>query len=193
MPIERAPIDLRAVIEHVVDEALVSASDGRIETTLEGDLRGAWDASRLEQLFSNLLVNALRHGAPDAPVVLRAVGSGDHVTFTLTNGGAIASALLPNLFDPFRSDRTRRAGTVGLGLGLYIVQQIVVAHGGSIEVRSNEAEGTTFRVVLLRDAGATSVAAPGSGDPLAGLATSRFAPESIERSEVRREALRDST
>jgi signal transduction histidine kinase len=104
---------------------------------------------RLEQVFSNLLGNAVRHGAPGSIAVTLRGGDSDCVEFTVHNAGAIPEDVVNNIFDPFRSSE-RRARAEGLGLGLYIVRQIVLAHGGSIEVTSTQEAGTTFRVALAR-------------------------------------------
>jgi phosphoserine phosphatase RsbU/P len=92
--------------------------------------------------------NALQHGDEARPVEL-SVRQEDHesVLAVHNQGVPIPESLLPHIFDPFRrATDSRRSG--GLGLGLYIVQQIVLAHGGTIAVRSTEAEGTTFTVRL---------------------------------------------
>jgi signal transduction histidine kinase len=81
------------------------------------------------------------------PVRVRVDGTrGDSVELSVQNGGAIAPEILPHLFEPFRRGNHRREG---LGLGLYIVQQIAIAHQGSIEAKSSE-DGTSFRVSIPR-------------------------------------------
>src|SRR5205085_6227526 len=100
-----------------------------------GDRTGNWDGERLAQVVSNLLGNALQHGA--ATGVVRVVIDGtrtDAVLIRVENSGTIPPDLLPQLFDPFRRAQRQAGRTEGLGLGLYIVQQIVLAHGGSVDV-----------------------------------------------------------
>jgi signal transduction histidine kinase len=73
------------------------------------------------------------------------------VTLRVHNGGAIEASVLPTLFDPFRgSSRVRPDASRGLGLGLFIVQEIARAHGGTVDVSSSVSEGTTFLVRLPR-------------------------------------------
>jgi signal transduction histidine kinase len=115
---------------------------------VEGDLWGDWDPDRMAQVISNLAGNGLHHGDGEVSVLLR--GEPEVVVFQTRNGGPpIPREVLPHVFEPGRRGDARSGG---LGLGLFIVQQIVLAHGGSIEVRSSEADGTVFTVVLPRKA-----------------------------------------
>lgn len=150
IPIERANVDLVTVVRKVVSEQEATTPGREIIVHHAGDGTGDWDGTRLAQVVSNLVGNALRHGSPDAPVRVELEDGGNQVCLSVQNGGAINPSLLPHIFDPFRSSEDKRARSEGLGLGLYIVRQIVIAHGGRIEVRSNEAEGTTFQVWLPR-------------------------------------------
>jgi signal transduction histidine kinase len=147
------PTALDAVVRDVVDELVRAVSDASIEVVASGDLAGAWDPDRLAQVFSNLIGNAVRH-RKDAPVRVRLVGTApDRVVATVHNAGAIAPALLPVVFEPFRATGARpEAGASGLGLGLYITRAIVEAHGGSVTVAAAEGAGTTFTVTLPRAA-----------------------------------------
>lgn len=112
---------------------------------------GEWDGARLEQVLSNLVGNAVRHGTPDTPIAVTLTPHEKDVTLLVHNSGHVSPELLPLLFEPFHSSSNRaRSRTEGLGLGLYIVQQIVFAHGGDVEVKSTLAEGTTFCVTLPR-------------------------------------------
>jgi len=95
-------------------------------------------------VFSNLIGNALHHGVESAPVKIRCDGRDPtHVAISVHNAGVVSSEVLPVLFEPFRGN-ARYQRTRGLGLGLFITQQIVNAHGGTIEVASEEATGTPF-------------------------------------------------
>lgn len=144
--------DLGELVEQALSELELANPDWKTTCETIGDPRGSWDSDRLLQVISNLVANAGQHGSPAKPVALRLDGSSpDSVRLEVHNDGAIPEALLPQLFDPFRKSRDRRSPSRGLGLGLYIVREIVRAHGGAVQVSSSEAAGTTFSVVLPRN------------------------------------------
>jgi two-component system sensor histidine kinase/response regulator len=157
IPIERAFVDLNDVVIKVLGE-FESTYPARVAPFQpQKDSAGLWDGSRLGQVVANLVGNALRHGAPDVPVTVTIENDEETVRLTVKNGGTIAADVRDRLFDPFRSTQeSRTARAEGLGLGLYIVHQLVVAHGGDVEVTSTEAEGTCFSVTLPRGAPASS-------------------------------------
>jgi signal transduction histidine kinase/CheY-like chemotaxis protein len=150
IPITRGLADLGTICAHVVDELTVTNPERSIEAKYSGDLRSMWDGDRLAQVFSNLLGNALAYGKRDGPVRVTLTAVDAEVRCVVHNQGSpVPAELLPNLFDPFRrAAHAKIAGTQGLGLGLFISDQIVRAHGGSISVTSNETEGTMFEVIL---------------------------------------------
>jgi signal transduction histidine kinase len=116
-------------------------------------LRGWWDRSRLAQVASNLVGNALTHGNPQAAVTLTIEDCGETVELAVHNyGPVISEEQRATLFEPFRRGASARSGTRGLGLGLFIARQLVVAHGGTIDLRSSTEEGTTFTARLPRGA-----------------------------------------
>jgi len=148
IPLSRQAVDLATLCREIIDEVQAAYPAARIEIHLEGELGGSWDRARVEQALSNLVVNAIQHGTGD--VVLTLSGRArDHVVVTVRNDGpAIPAEQLPNLFDAFhRGDRS----PAGLGLGLFIVREIVRAHEGMIDVASSSSEGTTFRMRLPRE------------------------------------------
>lgn len=101
-------------------------------------------------MASNLVGNALQHGDDGDPVEVLLDGrSGELVVLSVRNTGSIAPDVLPHVFDPFRRGQQLGPHT-GLGLGLYIVQQIVHAHRGWIEVESGVTKHTVFRVSVPR-------------------------------------------
>jgi two-component system, sensor histidine kinase and response regulator len=154
IPIRREPADLGTVIERAVQEHSVEAPQCQIELSREGDLIGSWDAGRLAQLGSNLIGNALQHGQPDHPVQVRLDGTlAEAVVLTVANTGRIAPELLPHLFDPFRGGQRQLGQSGGLGLGLYIVRQIVLAHQGRVDVLAEDANRVRMRVTLPRAGG----------------------------------------
>ncbi len=157
IPLTREPTDLRLVCEHAIEELATAHPESSIELTATGNAQGSWDPDRLAQVFSNLVGNALTYGRGDRPVRVRLDGTDVEVRFTVHNEGTVIPPdLLPNLFDPFRrSDHARTKSTQGLGLGLFISRQIVMAHGGAITVQSNEHSGTLFTVVLPKQGPST--------------------------------------
>jgi two-component system sensor histidine kinase/response regulator len=151
--IERHPVNFRAFADKVFDELRV-AFPGRALVVEYGEeagcpLSGRWDEQRLGQVLANLVGNALQYGAADQGVEVKVRGEPSRVSVEVHNGGLVSEALLPHIFDPFRRGAHRQPGD-GLGLGLYIARQIVLAHDGSIEVTSTPPGGTNFRVELPR-------------------------------------------
>lgn len=149
IPIEPKPTDLSAVCRQIIDELEATARDRQITFDCHGDPTGAWDEHRVVQAISNLASNAVRHGTPGSPVRLRLAGDAQQVAVEIRNGGTIASELLPGIFEPFRSGRHYASRGDGLGLGLFIARAIARAHGGALEVNSENDE-TLFRLVLPR-------------------------------------------
>ena len=149
--VQRRPADAHAVIAQVVDELALGRPERQIEVSRHGDGGGEWDPDRLGQVVSNLLSNALQHGAEGVPVRIDVRGDEAEVTITIHNRGpAIPAARLPMVFEPMqRASASSKSGR-SVGLGLFIVKQIVEAHRGRVSVVSTDAEGTTFTVVLPR-------------------------------------------
>ncbi|MCK6550182.1 HAMP domain-containing histidine kinase [Myxococcota bacterium] len=152
LTMDLGPVHLSELCARTVEELEAAHPTRVVECRYEGDVVGVWDADRLLQVLSNLVANALRHGAGSAPVELRIDGTrAGSVTITVANDGMIPEDLLPNVFDPFRrDDRRDERRSDGLGLGLYITRQIVEAHGGTIDVTSAHESGTRFTIVLPR-------------------------------------------
>ena len=150
LPIEPHAFDLRDAIAHIVDE-LRAANPSRTIRVNAPSVPGTWDRDRVEQVLSNLVSNALAHGDPAKPVsVDMRVEEGFVVIEVHNEGNPIPPQLQSVIFDPFRrGDRdSRTPQTAGLGLGLYISNEVVVAHGGRIDIQSSVAGGTTFQVRL---------------------------------------------
>jgi two-component system sensor histidine kinase/response regulator len=151
--VKREPTDFRTLLERVVREHQAAVPSRLIESTYDGDFAGLWDPERIAQVASNLIGNAVKHGDPKASVRVRLEGTrADCVTLTVRNGGTIAPDVLAHLFDPFRSGQREPGRGEGLGLGLYIVSQIVRAHQGTVDVKTGHADETYFRVELPRRA-----------------------------------------
>ncbi len=150
IPIEPRPADLLQIAKSVLAEMEAAHPERRLELQADGDFTGTWDPPRLEQVLSNLLGNAVRHGSPEGPVRVTLKNEDSSVVLCVHNAGNIPPELLPHVFEPFQSTRESRGRAGGLGLGLYIVQHIVLAHGGRVDVQSTPQDGTTFRVLLPR-------------------------------------------
>ena len=135
-----------------------------IRYAVHGVTSGQWDASRLAQVTSNLLGNALANSPEDSPVEVVVRGSGQAVSLCVNNlGRPIPADQMPHLFDPFkRAGQSHGGKKNGLGLGLFIAKSIVDAHGGAIEVTSTEQSGTTFTMRLPRQSAESAIPAPRS-------------------------------
>ena len=156
IPVTRRPCDFAQIVRDEVDELSQAHAGRTIICESTGDVAGEWDADRLEQVLSNLIGNAFEQGAD--PITVRVVDAGADVILSVHNNGApIPAHLLPTIFEPYR----RRLGDVGkgLGLGLYIVSQIVRAHHAAIAVTSTERDGTTFTIRWPRHSPPSDVAA----------------------------------
>jgi signal transduction histidine kinase len=153
VPVTPGACDVAAICRSVAQECEAAHPGASVRFVDEGDSCGEWDADRLGQVLQNLVSNALDHSAPGAAVDLSCRGGEDHVEVAVENRGPpIASELLPRLFEPFQRgarglQRPRNSG--GLGLGLFIARAIVAAHGGNIDVSSND-DRTVFTVHLPR-------------------------------------------
>jgi len=147
-----APMDLREALTSIVDELRAAHPSATIQLQCP-ELRDAWDRDRLEQVFSNLIGNALAHGDPGKPVTVTAGPEAQRVWVDVHNESPpIPQELQSELFHPFRRGGLPGRSPSGLGLGLYISNEVVLRHGGQIEIRSTAGEGTTFRVTLPRHA-----------------------------------------
>lgn len=133
-------------------EELCGSEEGRIRIKSAGDVKGMVDIDRFSQVMSNLLGNALQHGKPGTAVDLHIDGSDAGVIrICVHNQGVIPHEQLASIFEPFHLGAENRHQAQGLGLGLYIVKQFVEAHGGTVQLFSDETEGTAFDVVMPRD------------------------------------------
>ena len=145
--------DAHALVGAVVEELELSFPERTIQVVREGDGAGAWDPDRLTQIVQNLLTNAIKYSPPDGCITVTVRCQASPLVLVVHNGGApISAAKLPRVFESFERagaelEANDRAGR-SVGLGLYIVKQIVVAHGGTISIESTAESGTTVTVVL---------------------------------------------
>jgi signal transduction histidine kinase len=151
-PLTRASADLGEICEQTLEEVKASFPDAAFGLKKIGELEGEWDRERLEQVIYNLATNAVIHSSA-THVRITAEAHGLEVVVRVTNEGApIPPDLQDSIFDPFVHTDTPQSTAAhnGLGLGLFIVKEIVAGHGGTVELASTEAEGTTFTVRLPR-------------------------------------------
>lgn len=165
MPMNREPVDMEMLCREVIGFYRTMHADRVLHFHPEGDVNGVWDVGRIRQVISNLMGNAIQHGSPDGPITLSvtskrtsstASGLADAaIMLSVHNEGPpIPPDLLPTLFDPLKRYATQESvaqRTLGsIGLGLYIVREIVVANGGTVSVVSTAEEGTTVTVCMPR-------------------------------------------
>ncbi len=149
--VRRVDGDLEATMKRVAEECRAAHPERQITWHAQGRFDGEWDADRLAQVASNLIGNALRHGRADTPVDIDLDGRDPSmVVLSVSNDGQIPADLLPHIFDPFRGRDEPSSRGEGLGIGLFIVRQIVLAHRGDVAVDASRPEQTGFRVRLPR-------------------------------------------
>ena len=156
IPITPTDTDLATLSSETLDEVRAHHPDRDFRFAASGDLRGQWDGERVSQALSNLIGNAVQHGNATSPIVVTAREEADGIAISVQNRGAvIPGADQADIFNPFKSiasSETHKQDQKSMGLGLYIAQQIAIAHGGVIDVESSEELGTTFRLHLPRSA-----------------------------------------
>lgn len=147
--------NLEEICEAAAHDAGSVYPDAIIEVEISGDVTGIFDADRLQQVLTNLLVNAAQYSAGQVPVVIAAQGTADTLKVKVTNHGPVISAAnLKTIFDPLiqlpQEGHPRKRLSTSLGLGLFIAEQIVFAHGGAIAVESSTPKGTVFSIEIPR-------------------------------------------
>jgi signal transduction histidine kinase len=157
IPVERADCDLGPVCEEAMESVRTSHPEHSFKFVAVGDLQLHADARRLHQVLSNLLNNAVQHGDRETPVSVQASGEADAVVLKVCNAGdPIPANLLPTVFEPLirapatGKDEPDERSRSSLGLGLFIVREIVQGHGGTITVESTAQTGTVFTIRLPR-------------------------------------------
>jgi len=152
--IKRQQISMHELMRQVLEESQAAWPERDLQVIQSGDGDGEWDPDRLAQVVSNLVSNALRYSPPGTPVKVSTRAEPQRVLIEVHNLGCpIPQGLLPHIFEAMkRGAQEGQSSGRSVGLGLYIVEQIVRAHGGTVSVRSTEPEGTTFTVQLPRGA-----------------------------------------
>jgi signal transduction histidine kinase len=154
LPVSLSSMDLGEACRAAIEEISAFHPSGAITFEATGALTGKWDPTRIGQMLSNLLGNAVQHGAPDRPVAVKAIGSENEAVVTVHNEGPpIPDELQKRIFEPLARG-SQGDGAVksdkNLGLGLYIACQIAKAHRGSLKLATSNREGTIFAARLPR-------------------------------------------
>ena len=153
IPILRAEMDVARVCRQTVEELAAMHPQRVMNFEASGNLQGQWDRARISQVFSNVISNAVQHGSANTPIDVVVRGDDNGVDVAIRNQGPVIPAgEVDKIFNPlYRVDGDKPvAPREGLGLGLYIAERIVAAHGGTINVESSEEHGTTFTIHLPR-------------------------------------------
>lgn len=155
IPLIRAPMSLSGLCVSIVEEMRVQHPDRPIDLQVEDNVKGDWDATRLGQVMSNLLSNAMQYGLAGSTIKVTLAQAATTVLISVhNNGDPIPRTHLESIFESFTRAPGRGDPLTGesqnLGLGLFISREIVNAHGGSISATSTQAEGTTFSIRLPR-------------------------------------------
>ncbi len=140
---------MRRICTNVIEEMKAIFPKRAFLLNCDNETPGEWDEARMSQVLSNLLGNAIQHGDVMSPVTVTVKDDGDGTEISVHNMGTpIPPKMIPKVFDClFQGPSDQRQAddnSTSLGLGLYIAKEIVVAHGGTIEVQSSDADGTTF-------------------------------------------------
>jgi signal transduction histidine kinase len=155
IPVLPISYDVGLACEMAHDEVQAGNPDCEIDLELVGDLRAEIDPARFAQVLSNLLSNAVQYGATDRPITLLARGEPDTIELQVTNFGSVIPAdMLQIIFNPLvqvhDDGSSSKTLATSIGLGLFIADDIVRAHGGTLEVSSSEANGTVFSIRIPR-------------------------------------------
>lgn len=159
LPVKTEPANLALLCIRTIEEVEASHPGRRLHSKIAGPMHGEWDPKRVSQMLINLFTNALHHGDPNGEVNVTLRGTRTEVHIDVHNEGpAIPEERRATLFQPLAHTALDTRGSLsqssGLGLGLYIAHEIATAHGGSIEVKSTDAEGTIFSVRMPRHSAA---------------------------------------
>jgi signal transduction histidine kinase len=159
MPVSPVAMDLQPLCQDLYNEYRSAFAQRDIRYQFEGDLQGEWDADRLRQAISNLLGNAIQHGAD--PVELRVTAEPSGVVVVVYNGGPpIPPGEITRIFDPLvrgsSAEHPAKHRPGSIGLGLYIAREVARSHGGSVDATSTHEAGTSFIMRLPRHASARS-------------------------------------
>jgi len=142
-------LPLAPLVTKIVDEIRAVHPSAKIELLMDGGCVAHVDPDRFEQVVSNLVDNAVTHGDVTRPILIVMACRAGEVTLAIQNHGApIPRDAIPLLFNPFARVEKPAGRSAGLGLGLYISERIIDAHGGTLSVDSSAETGTKFTIAL---------------------------------------------
>ena len=153
LPLARRPIDLGVAAQEAIEEIQAVYPEHTVRLVRSGDLRGSWDEGRLKQALTNLIENAAQHATSKTPITVSVSEDGDQVVLAVQNHGPeISEPNRARIFEPLVrvAETSSPVISTHMGLGLYVVRQIVQAHGGIIDLESTESAGTVFTMKLPR-------------------------------------------
>jgi signal transduction histidine kinase len=163
IPVAPHPANMNDICQAALDLVRTTYPDRIFQLKTSGNLDGYFDSARLQQVLSNLLNNAVQHGAKDSVVTLAEYSENNSVAIEVKNyGPRIPPKALKLIFNPLvqlpsdSENRVKRTPT-SLGLGLSITREIVLAHGGTVDVKSSDADGTIFTVILPKSRPANAI------------------------------------
>lgn len=161
IPLMREAASIGEICSTALDEIRAAHPERMFKLEISGELEGRFDGARLQQVLSNLLGNAVQHGARNQPITLSARGEPDRITVQVKNyGRPIPADQLQVIFNPLVQLPTGGTGgtPTSLGLGLYIAHEIVAMHGGTMAAESSAEDGTVFSARLPRTPAAAAQA-----------------------------------
>jgi signal transduction histidine kinase len=151
IPISTREVDIEALVASAVEELTTALPNRSVVLNCSQAGTAQWDPDRISQVLGNLLGNAMTYGAPDKPITVEVGPVQARVGIAVHNHGpAIAADELPRVFEPFMRGAAARNSERSVGLGLYVVKEIVAAHGGTVDVASSPDGGTRFSLILPR-------------------------------------------
>ena len=152
IPLEITECNLYSVIKSSLEE-VTSIYGERFKINSDPHIVGYWDPKMLQRAVGNLLTNAIKYGSPNSPVLITMSLAASQVQIDIHNEGEVIPLReQKGLFDNFyRTSGVREGHSVGWGLGLFLVKGAILAHGGSVSVKSRENDGTTFTLTFPKD------------------------------------------
>jgi signal transduction histidine kinase len=145
IPVFPVPAEMDRVCRRVADEVQATHRSARVTITVTGNVETRCDPDRVAQAITNLVINAVEHGNDVATIDV--VGGAREISVTVGNDGVFPVELREGLFQPFKKGD---AGGRGLGLGLFIVHEVVAAHGGRVELAPDDGRHTRFTTLWPR-------------------------------------------